>query len=153
MPPSSANSKTSLLLRLEPSRRLLGLLAALHLLAGGCAVANGLPWWAKPPLLFAVALSYRAVRRDYGVMPRVREVVLDGEGGVVVSGRAGPVEGTLAGGCVVTAWVVILRLRTLDGRLLAIPIVRDAVDVEAFRRLRVGLRCGEWERQPSGEGG
>lgn len=152
MPSSSANSRTSLPLRLEPSRRLLGLLAALHLLAGGCAVANGLPWWVKPPLLSAVALSYRAVRRDYGVMPRVREIVLDGEGTVVVSGRAGPVGGTLAGGCVVTAWIVILRLRTLDGRLLAIPIVRDAVDAEAFRRLRVGLRCGNW-RRPDGAGG
>lgn len=150
LPHSSANSKTSLHLKLEPSRSLLRGLTVLHALAGLCAVANALPWWIKLALLPAIALSFHAVRRDYWLMPLIRGVVLEEGGTITVMRRAGPVATRLVAGAVVTPWIVILRLRTEAGQSLAVPVCRDGLDAESFRRLRVGLRCGMWKPE-SGE--
>jgi hypothetical protein len=123
-------------------------LAGLHALAGLCAVANPLPWWFKLPLLLAIALSFRHVRRDYWLAPLTHAVALEDGGAIVVEHRSGPVQAELADGSVATTGIVILRLRTESGKSLAIPVCRDSLDEESFRRLRVGLRCGTWRSEP-----
>ena len=144
LPNSSPSCADSLHLVLEPSRLLNHSLAALHALAALCAAANPLPWWARLPLLFAVALSFRQARRDWLIDPIFRAVTLDVGGQALVLRRSGAVKAMLEGGSVVTAFVVILHVRTGPGRVLAVPIFRDSVEAEAFRCLRVGLRCGRW---------
>ena len=120
-------------------------LAALHALAGVCALANSLPLCFRLVLLLAVALSHCRTRWDYAWDLRVREVLFEPDGLVVVMRRSGPVAGYLVGSTVVTTFIVILHLRSIEGKFLAVPISRDSVDAEAFRRLRVGLRCGMWK--------
>ncbi len=143
LPNSSEKSANSLHLVLKPSRLLIRGIAMAHILAGLCAVANPLPWWAKFLLLIAIGGSFRFTYRDFAIDPVTRGVVLHSGGSVEAMRRSGRLAAVLAEGSVVTPWIVILNLRT-DSTRIAIPIGRDSLDAESFRRLRVGLRCGMW---------
>lgn len=71
---------------------------------------------------------------------RVRGLTLtaEAEWEIVLPGRT--LMAQLEPGTVVTPWLVILHLRSTDRCRLAVPIWRDAVDPESFRRLRVHLK-------------
>lgn len=57
-----------------------------------------------------------------------------------VISRHGSRYAQLAPSTVVTAWIVILHLSVGGRKTLAIPICRDGLEPDAFRRLRVYLR-------------
>ena len=122
-------------------------MGAVHGLAGIAALANPWPLWSKAGLVGAVGLSLYLTLRDHGFDPKVRALVLNPDGRWEVLRRAGWVTASLAGGTVATSWIVILHLVTDQGTL-AVPIVRDSVDPETFRRLRVYLRITRGKAEP-----
>jgi toxin CptA len=140
LPDSSEKFVAPLHLILEPSRGLSRGIAAIHALAGVAAVANPLPLWARLGLLAAVAFSFYLTRRDYVLEPKVQGLTRHADASWEIIRRSGAVPAELADSTVVTRWLVILHLRTETGEI-AVPICRDSVDPEAFRRLRVDLRC------------
>ena len=148
MPNSSAKSAAPLHLILERSRVLHRALGAAHGLAGVAALANPLPLWVKAGLLGAVGVSLYLTLRDHVLDPPVRGLSLNPDGHWEVIRRTGPVTATLLGSTVATSWIVILHLVT-DRGTIAIPILRDSVDPESFRRLRVHLRVAGSGREPA----
>lgn len=144
MPRSSVPSSPSLVLRPEPSRWLLRGLATAHLLAGLAALANSLPWTFRCLILLCVVWSFIRERRAV-LWPEVESVVLGpGEGACEIGHRGIAESVCVQDGSLVSRYLVILRLRTESGRRIDLPVVRDSMDEETHRRLRVYLRCGEW---------
>lgn len=135
-PPLSNRSATPLHLILERSRWLERAVVATHLLALGAALANPLAGWGKALLAAAILASGIATWRR---LDRVRGLTLAADGDWEVVLHDAVRNARLATSTVVTPWIVILHLSS-EGRILAIPICRDAVDPESFRRLRVYLR-------------
>jgi hypothetical protein len=113
--------------------------ACVHGLAGLAAVANGLPLGLRLGLLAAVLLGYLGFRREYAENARLR-LSLQTDGRVELGFPSGAVAGTVLGSTLMTRWLVILHVRTDDGRR-AVTICRDAVDPESFRLLKVWLVC------------
>lgn len=140
LPNSSAKSAAPLHLILERSPTLSRFIIVTHALAGLCAVANHGPVWLRIGLLVAVAVSAFFSYRNHILAPRYRGLSLLPDGEWEVVSRAGPLVGRVAAGSVATRWLVILYLSIEPQGRLAIPIVRDGVDPESFRRLRVYLR-------------
>jgi toxin CptA len=140
LPDSSEKFVAPLHLILEPSRLLNRGIAAIHGLAGVAALANPLPLWARLGLLVAVTLSFSLTRRDYVLEPKVQGLTLHSDASWEVIRRSGAVSAVLADSTVVTRWIVILHLQAETGKI-AVPVCRDSVDPESFRRLRVDLRC------------
>lgn len=139
LPPSSAASANFLPLPLKPSRWLLRGVVVMHALAGVCVLASAIPWWLMLVLVSLVVWSGWAQFRR---LKRVYTLCLYAGGRVVIEHPARLELALLAGG-IATRWLVILYLEAESGRL-AVPIARDAVEAEAFRRLRVGLRTRLW---------
>ncbi|MGZ8242959.1 protein YgfX [Methylomagnum sp.] len=140
MPNSSAPSAAPLHLILKQSPTLNRFIFVVHGLAGFAALANPLPVWIKASLFMAVALSLYFTYRNHVLDPAVRELSLSPDGEWKVMCRSGTVFAQLADGSVVTRWLVILHLIPESGGKLAVPILRDSLDAESFRRLRVHLR-------------
>ena len=146
MPNSSAKFAAPLHLILEQSRTLYLAIVAVHALAGVAALANPWPLWTKATLLGAVGLSLYLTLRNHVLDPAVRGLSLNPDGHWEVIRRAGSVTAILAGSTVATRWIVILHLVS-DNEKIAIPILRDSVDPESFRRLRVYLRVRRSRRE------
>jgi len=142
LPSSSSKSVTPLHLILERSRWLETLVISAHGLALVAALANPLSGWIKLGLLFAITIS---VPLNWRKMPRARGITLNSEGDWAVILPSGSLLAHLGPGTLVTPWIVILGLRA-DRQHLSIPICRDAVDPESFRRLRVHLQIAGIER-------
>lgn len=140
LPTSSAKSAAPLHLILERSPTLSRFIIATHALAGLCAVANPWPVWLRAGLFVAVAVSAFFSYRDHILAPRYQALSLLPDGEWEIVSRTGPLVGRVAAGTVVTRWIVILYLTIEPKGRLAIPILRDSVDPESFRRLRVYLR-------------
>lgn len=127
------------------SRALVGILVSAHAASALLLGLTGLPWMGKlaalPVFLASLALSLR--RHAWRLSPsavvglrleqecRAAFRRLDGE----------TLEGPLLGSSFVSPWLTVLKIRP-DGRRLAVSLVilPDAVEREAFRRLRVLLR-------------
>jgi len=106
-------------------------------LAWVAALANPLDVWIKMLLAAAIVASLVLTLRNMDAMQSLR---LHPDGDWEIIRRTGPpLTGRLEPSTIVTPWMVILHLKTPAGRL-AIPICRDGVDPESFRRLRVYLR-------------
>jgi len=136
LPSSSSKSVTPLHLILERSRWLETLVISAHGLALVAALANPLSGWIKLGLLFAITIS---VPLSWRTMTRARGSTLNSEGDWEVIFPSGSLLAHLGPGTLVTPWIVILGLRA-ERQHLSIPICRDAVDPESFRRLRVHLQ-------------
>ncbi|CAL1239650.1 protein YgfX [Candidatus Methylocalor cossyra] len=133
-------SVAPLKLALEPSPTLCRAIALVHGLAVLSALANGLPAMVKALLVAAIAWSFHRTRRDHCTAPRVLGVTCHLDGRWEVLGRDGATPAQLLGSTCVTPWLVVLHLAS-GRRTIAIPICRDSVDPDGFRRLRVALRC------------
>lgn len=146
MPRSSATSSPSLTIPIEPSRwLLLGLIVA-HVLAGTAALCNSLPWLYRCLVLLCVIWS--SIRQFRVALPQVETLTIGLENGRVELSRRGVSEpARVREGSLVCRFLVILRLRTESGTRLDLPVFRDSVDEESHRRLRVYLRCGEWDSE------
>ncbi len=100
------------------------------------ALANPLKLWVKVILLGAIVSNGLLTWHRRG---QIRGITLNPEGHWEVILPSGSLLAQLGSGTLVTPWIVILALRT-DRRTIWLPIPRDAVDPESFRRLRVTLR-------------
>jgi toxin CptA len=132
----------SLRVQLRPSRTLAAALAVGHLLALGAA-ATGLPGAAASLVVLGLGLSLfhhlrLAMHRS---ALAVAALTLSADGRCAVADPAGawlPAE--LTHSAVPAAWLAVLGARDNAGRSRTAVILPDAVDPEAFRRLRVWLR-------------
>jgi hypothetical protein len=110
--------------------------------AAGLLACAGV-WAAYIPLPAKLGLSmglagYAAFlrrRRDFGAR-------LDGAGAwSVISPGGETFPAKLMGSSFASSLCVVLHFSTAYGRV-AVPVFRDGVDAETYRRLRVHLRCG-----------
>lgn len=137
----------TLRVRLRPSKALAVALAAGHAVAIGAAGA-GLPPIAAGVAAAGLALSLvhhlrwamqRSVRAVSGLQ-------LDADGRLAVAGPATAwCPATLRYGVVPAAWIAIVVARDEAGRTRRALVLPDALDREAFRRLRVFLK---WRALP-----
>jgi toxin CptA len=131
-------------MRLRPSRMLAAAIALAHL-AAALAALVALPGPAAAVVAAGVALS--TVVQLRGALQRAPESVagleLGADGGIAVAGPSGEwTAAQLRTAAVPAAWLAVLILRDGAGRRRAAVVLPDALDREAFRRLRVWLRWG-----------
>lgn len=144
-------AKRSLYLRLGASRQVLVVLGVLQLGAVACGFATSLPLSVQC-LLAGWALLYGG--RSFGLhgsRRAARAIVLliwDRRGRWRLLQRDGTLlEAQLQPGAYVHPRLVLLPFRSASGRCLSVLVVPDMVRGDAFRRLRVRLRC-ESGREP-----
>jgi hypothetical protein len=109
------------------------LLSGLHgtLAAGACGLLT---------VAGVVSLRREALREGRGA---VCVLAVDLKGRVEASGGSGRVAGRLVPGSFVAPWLTVVRWRPEGARFARTVLVPpDAVDADAFRRLRVLLRWG-----------
>lgn len=130
-------------LDIAPSPRLAALLSAMHLAAAASVVLVPLPPYVRALLLAGVVASAvasigrEALRRTPGA---VIQITLAEDGRVdTVDARGRPRGGWLVPSFVLPALVVV-RYRGDDRRFYSTVLMKDALDAESFRRLRVHLR-------------
>jgi len=134
-----------------PSRRVAAYVVAIASGAIACVLLSSLA--AAPAASACVALlaagvaafCREAVRKGRGAVDRL---VVDLEGRVEASAGAGaPVAGRLAAGSFVAPWLTVVRWRPDGARFTrTVMVPPDAVDPDAFRRLRVLLRWRSYGR-------
>ncbi|HKJ10057.1 MAG TPA: protein YgfX [Gammaproteobacteria bacterium] len=131
-------------LRLEPqvSRSLTRFLFFLHALALVAAWTAPLAWPVKLVLTAAVLIGgWRELRRQRGVRDATLLRIVwgaDGTWSVRVNGRWQSAR--LEPDVHEHPLLVVLPLRTEDGRVRRIVIAPDAIDADSYRRLRVRIR-------------
>lgn len=131
-------------LRLEPqvSRLLTRFLFLLHALALAAAWTAPLSWLVKAVLTAAVLIGgWRELRRQRGVRDGMLLRVIwgaDGTWNVCVNGQWQ--SASLEPDVHEHPLLVILPLRTEEGRVRRIVIAPDAIDADSYRRLRVRIR-------------
>jgi toxin CptA len=113
-----------------------------HLAAAAAALVT-LPGPAAAVVAAGIALS--AVVQLRAALQRSPEAVtgleLTADGGVAVAGPTGEWTGAqLRTAAVPAAWLAVVTLRDGEGRRRPVVVLPDALDPEAFRRLRVWLR-------------
>ena len=128
-------------LELRPSRTLLGLLLAMHIVALAASalatLALGLHALLAIALLYSAATSLRALSGPR----RVRTLLLRGDGRldwVRQSGAHG--EAAVDAQSTVLPWLVIALLRRLDGGREALVVLPDSCAAQDWRQLRLWLR-------------
>lgn len=132
-------------LALGPSRQLEAWVAGLACATVAVALILPAPGVVRAGLvLLTLAEAVRSARRHAcrEGLGAFRELVVDIDGAVEVVGADGRLQaGRLAEGSFVAPWLTVVRWLP-DGAWLsrAVVIAPDAVDAEAFRRLRVLLR-------------
>lgn len=129
---------------LRPSRALATAIVVAHAAALGAAVL-ALPAVGAAVAAAGVALSAVAqLRLTLQWTPlAVAGFEFGTDGKVAIAGPAGDwCAATLRTVAVPAAWVAVATLRDLAGRRRALVVLPDAIDAEAFRRLRVWLRWG-----------
>ena len=132
----------SLRVQLRPSRTLTGALVVGHLLAAGAA-ATGLPSAAAALVVLGLGLSLLHQLRLATHRSALAVAALDlaSDGRVAVADPAGAwLSAELRHSAVPAVWLALLAARDTAGRSRTAVILPDAVDPEAFRRLRVWLR-------------
>ncbi len=130
-----------------PSRLVATHVAVLGAVGVGCVLFSGLAAGASVGACAALvagavsALRREALREGRGAVCRL---AVDLEGRVEAAGPNGTARtGRLAAGSFVAPWLTIVRWRPEGARFARTVLVPpDAVDPEAFRRLRVLLRWG-----------
>jgi toxin CptA len=130
-----------------PSRHVAAFVMALASSAMACVLMSGLD--GRLALAACAALAIAAVislRRDALREGRgsVRRLVVDVDGRIEATGSEGAtLTGRVSAGSLVAPWLTVVRWRPEGARLARTVLVPpDAVDPDAFRRLRVLLRWG-----------
>ena len=129
---------------LRPSWTLAAAIALAHLAALAAAVA-ALPGAAAAVVAAGVALS--AIEHLRAALHRAPHAVagleLTADGRVAVAGPSGDwLTARLRSAAVPVPWLAVVTLRDALGQRRAAVVLPDALDREAFRRLRVWLRWG-----------
>jgi len=128
---------------LGPSRWLASLFALMGSIAGVAILLLSWAWWVKAILIVGIiAAVVRQINHDawrkHPTAPVIIE--LDPAGRLWLTKRNGMrYSAQVQGSTLVTAGFTVLNLKLEQGRVSCV-ILPDAVDAEAFRRLRVWLR-------------
>ena len=131
----------SLQLTPEPSLLCRNFLIGLHILAAIASIANALPLIVKILLLFAACASLWFSLKQYVNDPeRFTLRYSETSSWQLDCGADEYAVIDLAGSTVSTPLFVILRVKHRDGPKKSILIVKDSLDAEEFRRLRVTLK-------------
>ncbi len=133
---------TTLRVRLRPSPTLAATIAAAHVAALAAAVV-ALPGAAAAVAVAGVVLSGIAHLRLalHRVPHAVAGLELTADGDVAVAGPGGDWStARLRSVAVPVPWLAVITLRDASGRRRSAVVLPDALDREAFRRLRIWLR-------------
>jgi len=121
---------------IRPSRRLLLIQLAAHVVAAGAALAAALPSWLAAILLILIGASLARLR---GMSP-VATLVLRGDGRLEKVGADGTAtEVIVHPHTLVLSFLVVLLYRE-QGRLRSLTLLADSLAAEDFRQLRLWLR-------------
>lgn len=132
---------------LKPSKTLVGLLGAMHVLSAALLWPLAMPTWLKAALALCLLASLRFHLRRDGFLISPRSVVafqIDQECKCAFQTRDGNwTDARLLGTSFVSPWLTVLNLLP-DGQRFATHIVLlpGSLDREDFRQLRVLLRWG-----------
>ncbi|MBI5897781.1 MAG: hypothetical protein HZB40_00970 [Rhodocyclales bacterium] len=121
---------------LKPSRCLLAVQLAAHLLAAWAVLASNLPGWLAALLLAAVGFSVSRLRR--AALPASLILHADGRCEKVGADHTAN-EVVVLPQTVVLSWLVVM-LHRQQGRTEALVLAGDSLGAEDFRRLRLWLR-------------
>ncbi len=130
--------------RLRPSPTLVAAIALAHLAAVAAALV-ALPGGAAAVAAIGVALSATAhLREALHRAPRaIAALELSADGPVAVAGPSGDwLTAQVRTAAVPAPWVAVVTVRDALGRRRSAVVLPDALDRDAFRRLRVWLRWG-----------
>ncbi|MCG3200527.1 MAG: hypothetical protein NFCOHLIN_00382 [Gammaproteobacteria bacterium] len=129
-------------LRVGRSRSLRFALLPAHLGAAAAVLLVDGPWWAATGLAIVVMISAAAgLARHFGNdSDRVHELVLRTDGRFEVMTAAGQESAELWYVSLAEPWLTVFGVRSASGRRHDIVLLRDNVEPEPFRRLRVRLR-------------
>jgi toxin CptA len=133
----------TLRVRLRPSRTLVAAIALAHLAAAAAALA--LPGAAAAIVVAGAVVSAAwHLREALHRAPRaVAGLELGADGRVAVAGPAGDWSAArLRTAAVPASWLAVVTLQDARGRRRSAVVLPDALDRDAFRRLRVWLRWG-----------
>jgi len=123
-------------LAIKPSRRLLLIQSAAHVVAAGAVLAAAIPSWLAAVLLILVGASLACLRRTSSATG----LVLGGDGRLQIVGPDGTAsEAAVHPHTLVLAFLVVLLFRQ-DGRLRSLTLLADSLATEDFRQLRLWLR-------------
>ena len=121
---------------LRPSRRLLLVQSAAHLVAAGAVLAATLPAWLAALLLILVGTSLARLR----AAPPVAMLALRSDGGLETVGADGKAtEVIVHPHTLVLSFLVVLLYRQ-EGHLRSLTLLADSLAEEDCRQLRLWLR-------------
>jgi len=130
---------------IKPSRRLLLIQLAAHLVAAGAVLAANLPPWLAAILLILIGAS---LARRRGMSP-VATLVLRGDGRLETVGADGTAtEAIVHPHTLVLSFLVVLLYRQ-RGRLRSLTVLGDSLAAEDFRQLRLWLRWRSTAANPA----
>jgi hypothetical protein len=130
---------------LKPSRRLLAIQLAAHLLAAVAVLASSIPGWVAALLLLLV--GYSLARQHNARLPA--SLILHDEGRFEKVGADGTAtEATVHPHTMVIAALLVLLYRE-QGRIGAITLAGDSLSCEDARELRLWLRWRASTSQPA----
>ncbi len=130
---------------IKPSRRLLLIQSAAHVVAAFAVFASPVPAWLMAVLLLLVGASLAHVRRS---LPGER-LVLHGDGRLEKVGAGDTAnEVTVHPNSLVLSFLVVLLYRE-RGRMRSMVLMPDSVAAEDFRQLRLWLRWRSIAAKPA----
>ena len=130
---------------IKPSRRLLVIQSAAHVLAIAAVLASTVPPWLAVVLLLWVGASLARLRR---ILP-AGSLVLHGDGRLEPVGADGtPSEALVHPHTLVLSFLVVLLYRQ-QGRLRSLTLLADSLAPEDFRQLRLWLRWRSTAANPA----
>lgn len=129
-------------IRIGRSRSLRIALLLAHLGAAAALLLVNGPWWAGAALATVLIISVAANLARYAGNDRARvfELVLRSDGGFEVLTGAGTESAALQYLSLAEPWLTVFGVRSASGRRHDILLLRDNVEQEPFRRLRLRLR-------------
>ena len=130
---------------IKPSRRLLLIQSAAHVVAVAAVLASTVPPWLAAVLLLALGASLARQRRK---LP-AESLVLHGDGRFATVGADGTAsEAAVHPHTLVLSFLVVLLYRQ-DGCLRSLALLGDSLTADDFRQLRLWLRWRSTAANPA----
>lgn len=138
---------------LQPSRLLAVMLFVIHGAAIAALALSAMPAWVKTALILLLALNLFHQSRRHALLREAESVVEFSlaENGILLGQRDGrQIAGKLLGNSMVISHLCVMNVLPQGARFSrSIVILPDNLDAEIFRRLRVKLRWGVTQPEPS----
>ena len=130
---------------IKPSRRLLVIQSAAHVLAVAAVLASTVPPWLAAVLLLSIGASLARLRR----ISRVDGLILHGDGRLEAVGADGTVNEALVHPHTLVLSFLVVLLHRQQGRSQSVTLLGDSVAPEDFRQLRLWLRWRSTASNPA----